>query len=77
MTEDEAKMIGRAIKDAAEMVALPIDRPTERRAICLKLAIETKGVAFSLKTDGTVQDSAEQVVAAARLYEQFVSGDPE
>ena len=74
MTEDEARMIGKAIREEAQIVGLAIQNPMERRAICLKLAIETKGVAFSLKNDGTVE-AAEQVLDAARIYHAFVSGE--
>lgn len=73
ITEDEARMIGKAIRDEAGIVALPSENPTERRAICLKFAIETKGVAFSLKNDSTVVEAARQVLEAARLYHAFVS----
>lgn len=75
MTEDEARMIGKAIREEAQLLALAIQDPMERRAICLKLAIETKGVALLLKNDATVAESAERVVDAARLYFTFVSGE--
>lgn len=75
MTEEEARMIGRAIREEARMVGLPTDDPVERRAICLKLAIETKGVAFSLKNDADVSEAADQVVVAAKIYEAYVSGE--
>lgn len=75
MTEDEARMIGKAIREEAKLVAVPIENLIERRAICLKLAIETKGVAFSLANDASVADAAAQVIEAAQLYHDFVTGD--
>lgn len=74
MTEDDARMLGKAIKEAAGLVSLPIENDKERRLLCLKLAIETKNVAFSLKNDGTVAEAAEQVLVAASMYDDFVSG---
>lgn len=74
MTENEARMIGRAIREEAKLISIPIENEMERRAICLKLAIETKGVAFSLKNDATVAEAAEQVLTAALMYDDFVSG---
>lgn len=74
ITEDQARMIGKAISEEAEMVAVPIENEMERRAICLKLAIDTKGVAFSLKNDDSPADAAAQVLEAARMYDDFVSG---
>lgn len=75
MTEDEARMLGKAIRESAEMVSIPIKDPIERRAICVKLAMETKGVAFSLKNDGTLPEAAQQVLEAAQLYYAFVTGE--
>jgi len=75
MTENEARMIGKAICEEARLVGLPIHDPMERRAICLKLANETKEVAFSLKNDDTVTDAVMQTLDAARLYEEYVIGE--
>lgn len=76
MTEDEARMIGKAIHEAAEMVALPIECEMERRAICLKLAIGTWNVAHYAFADGpTSADIAALVVDAARVYEAYVTGE--
>lgn len=75
ITEDQARMIGRAIREEANLISVPVQDPMERRAICLRFAIETKGVAFSLKNDATVTEAAEQVIEAARLYHDFVSGE--
>jgi hypothetical protein len=55
--------------------ALPVENSMERRAVALRFAIETKGVAFSLKNDGSIQESAEQVLAAARIYQAYIEGD--
>jgi hypothetical protein len=74
ITEDEARMIGRAIREEAKIVAIPIENEMERRAICLKLAVETKGVAFSLKNDATPVEAAAEVLKAARMYDDFVVG---
>jgi hypothetical protein len=60
-----------------KLVRLPIYDPMERRAICLKLALDTKGVAFSLKNDATVADAATDVVEAAKYYEAYVFGATE
>ena len=54
------------------LIRTPIENAMERRAVCLRLAIDTKGVAFSLKNDGSVSESAEQVVIAARIYEEYI-----
>lgn len=75
ISEDEARMIGKAIREEANLLALGIHDPIERRGICLKLAIETKGVAFSLKNDGTVAEAAQQVVDAAQIYYAFVTSE--
>lgn len=53
---------------------LPIHDAIERRAICLKLAIETKGVQFSLVDNASVSEAVDQVIATAKLYEAYVSG---
>jgi hypothetical protein len=74
MTEDEARMIGKAIREEAKLIQIPIENEMERRAICLKLAIETKGVTFSLKNDASPTDAAASVIEAARLYEAYVTG---
>lgn len=74
MTEDEAKMIGRAIREAAGLIQIPIENETERRAIALKLAIDTKGVAVSFKDDSTPAETAAEVVAAAHVYDDFLTG---
>jgi hypothetical protein len=74
ITEDQARMIGKAIREEANMIALPIENETERRVICLKLAIETKGAAFSLKNDASIAEAAAGVVEVARMYDDFVSG---
>lgn len=68
-------MIGKAIREEASLIKIPIENEIERRAICLRLAIETKGVAFSLKNDASVEEAAAQVVTVARMYEDFVSGE--
>lgn len=72
ITEDEARMIGKAIREEARIVGVAIENPMERRAICLKLAMDTKGVAFSLKNDASVAEAAGQVLEAAQLYLDFV-----
>lgn len=72
ITEDEARMIGKAIKEAAEIRAVAIESPVERRAVCLKLAIDTRGDAF--RTDSKASEDAADVLEAARMYDDFVSG---
>lgn len=72
MTEDEARMIGKAIREEAKLAHLPIENEMERRAICLKLALETRGSAFPV-TSRAVEDAAD-VLEAARLYEAYVTG---
>lgn len=68
-------MIGRAIREEARLIAVPIQDELERRAICLRLAIDTDGVGFSLlKSDTSPAECAAEVVEAARLYEAYVSG---
>lgn len=59
------------------MISLPIKDDRECRAICVKLAIETKNVALSLHADGSVQESADQVLVAAQMYYDFITFDPE
>lgn len=63
---------GRAAYDP--MKHLPMINPLERRALSLKFAIETKGVAFSLKNDASVEEAAEQVLTAAKMYNDFIVG---
>lgn len=76
MTDEDATRIGQAIAKAAKMIALPIDNSRECRAIALKLAIETRNVAFAVVKDGA-EESAAQVVTAAELYLSFIKGgDP-
>jgi hypothetical protein len=60
-----------------KLVRLPIYDPMERRAVCLKLALDAKGVAFSLKNDASVADAATDVIAAATHYESYVFGATE
>lgn len=60
-----------AIERELRQDPLPIADPLERRAIALKLAIDTKNVAFSLKDDG--DEIGPKVVACARLYEDFIT----
>lgn len=72
ITEQQARMIGKAIREEAQIVALAIENEMERRAICLKLAIETRGSAFPA-TSTAVADAAD-VLQAARMYDAFVSG---
>lgn len=72
ITENEARMIGKAIKEEAEIRAVAIESPIERRAVCLKFAIETRANAF--RTDTKASEDAADVLVAARLYDDFVSG---
>lgn len=72
MTEDEARRIGEAIAEAAELKRVPIEIPMERRAYALKCAIETKSVAMSLREDASVAESAGQVLEAAGMYLTFI-----
>jgi len=74
ISEEEARMIE---KEAAELTSVPIENEPsrmERRAACLRFAIETKNVALSLKNDGSVLESAHQVLEAAAEYLKFVEG---
>lgn len=65
---------GGEVKVVTDPAPRPFEDPRERRAFCLKSAIETKSVALSLRNDGSVAESAEQVLAAARLYEAYING---
>lgn len=74
MTENEARMIGKAICEEARLIRLPLQDPIEQRAVCLKFAIETEGIASArIRPDSTMAEAAERVLDAARLYYAFVS----
>lgn len=75
MNNEQAQLIGQEIAKAAKLVAVPIQDERECRAICVKMAIETKTVAMSLRVDGTVQESADQVLTAAQMYYDFITYD--
>jgi hypothetical protein len=75
ITEPEARMIGKAIREEANLIALAIHDPIEQRALCLRFAIDTQRVAMSLAPAGTAVEAASQVVEAARLYHGFLSED--
>ena len=74
ITEDQARMIGKAIRDEAGLIRVPIENEIERRAICIRLALDTKGVQFSLKDDAPAMAVAGEVLAVARMYDDFISG---
>jgi hypothetical protein len=57
-----------------KLVKLEVHDEMMRRTICLNMAIQTKGVAFSLSNDASVDEVAEAVVIAAKRYESYVSG---
>lgn len=71
-TEQQARMIGKAIREEAEIVPTPLANGIERRAFSLKMAIETRGSAFPV-TSAAVDDAAD-VLQAARMYDAFLVG---
>lgn len=54
-----------------EPAVTPLYDPYERRAFCLKMAIDTKAWFFS-KDDRTSDSGAAAVVSAATIYEQWI-----
>lgn len=73
MTEEEARMIGRAIREEAQLIAVPVENPMERRAVCLKFAIETRG--RMVIDDATFAAGVGEVIGAARHYDAYITGE--
>lgn len=71
ITEDQARMIGKAIRDEANLVATPLANETERRAFSLKMAIDTRGNAF--RSDSSAVQDATDVLQAAQMYDDFLT----
>ena len=55
---------------------LPIHDPIERRAICLRLAIEAN-VGYHVPSPPDVGTYAEMILGMARAFEAYVSGQEE
>jgi hypothetical protein len=70
MTEDEARILGKAIFEEVKILPVAMENEVERRAFCLKMAIETKGIWF----EEVGANPEASVLRVARVYEAFVSG---
>jgi hypothetical protein len=77
MEKIEAQEVAEIITREAKLVRTPMQDPMERRAICLKLAIDTGTVGFALNGRAGAEELAATIVLAARVYEGYIIEIPE
>lgn len=59
-----------------ELVRLPIQDEMERRAVCLRFAIESKAwISLRRVDDKDERPESEQIIALARTFQGYIEGD--
>lgn len=71
LSDEEANRIGKAIRDAAEMVSLPVENPMERRAVSVHLAVNASQRSFREEV------GIDELLDSAQKIYNFITGEEE